>query len=387
MATIEQRLQILEQAVANSRITPQLPALISIQGDEFINIWSPSQGRLVRYPYANVIASGSIDPSNDIVPVFKQVPDVDFSSDIPTQIASYINNETDFTKTGSQVIFYFVTRKIVNPASASGFDFQREFYLFAKAKGTYGTTSGNTVLSTELVKQTPNIDEIGSIQEINLNATSPYDIQTVVNSATAFTPIPSATILFNILVDGTTNEYYLYQGPTTQDMGTGGYTSVSGDYIDLQTANSDPNPVIQETGWNANFLSTVQSISLNTWTAIDFTGGIESQNGGLTLLNGAGEIMPLTLGDSIQTDIAFEFNVTAQNDFVLVRLNVDGTIYGQMSMPMLRSPGTDETVRASFNIPVGAELASNNGVWEVFCNKALDIKNKYVCATRVHKAV
>lgn len=241
MATIEQRIQALEQAVENSRITPQLPQLISVQGDEQINIWSPAQGKLVRYPYADVIASGSVDPTNDIVPIFKQVPDVDFTLDVPTQIASYINNETDFDKTGSQVMFYFVTRKILNSASASGFDFQREFYLFAKPKGTYGATSGVTVLSTELVKQTPNIDKTGSIQEININATGPYDIQTVVNNATAFTPIPSATILFNISVGGG-NEYYLYQGPTNQDMGTGGYVSVLSDYVNLQTANADPNP-------------------------------------------------------------------------------------------------------------------------------------------------
>jgi len=387
MATIEQRIQALETAVANSRITPQLPQLLSIEGDEFINIWSPAQGRLVKYPYADVVASGGIDPSNDIIPLFKQVPNVNFTLDVPTQIASYINSETDFQKTGSQIIFYFATRKIINAESDSGFDFQREFYLLAKEKGTFGSTSGVTVLSQELVRQTPNIDATGSIQEININATSPYDIQTVVNGATAFTPIPSATILFNILVNGTTNEYYLYQGQTTQDMGTGGYVSVSGDYIDLQTASGDPVQLDITSAWEESFLSTIQSIESDTWTAVDFTGGITRRNGGLDLLDVDGTITPISANDVLQCDLGFVFSIPAPNDYILIRLNVNGVIYGQTNAPMLRTTGVEETIRISFNIPVQQDFVTNGGVWEVLCNKAIDIKNKYTAVTRTHKAI
>lgn len=242
MASIEQRIQALEQAVNNSRITPQLPQLTEISGNEYINVWSVNNQRLMRFPYSEVIASGSTDPTNDIVPDFVQVPNINFASDIPTQIAFYINNSDDFDKSGSQLIYYFVTRKILNSSKDSGFDFQREFYLFSKQKGTYGSTSGNTVSSNDLVKQTSNIDSSGAIQEINLNATSPYKIETVVNALASFNLNQNATVLFNVFVDGTTNEYYLYQGPTNADMGVGGYISVANDYINLQTVNSDPNP-------------------------------------------------------------------------------------------------------------------------------------------------
>jgi hypothetical protein len=284
-------------------------------------------------------------------------------------------------------MFYFGTRKILNPDADSGFDFQREFYLFAKAKGNYGSGSGVTVLPQELVKHTPNVDSTGSIQEININSTSPYDIETIVNNTTPFTPIPSATILINVLVNGTSNDYYLYQGQTTQDMGTGGYVSVSGDYIDLQTTSADPFPIVVTSAWCESFLSPIQSIEADTWTAVDFTGGVTRRNGGLDLLDVDGTITPINANDVLQCDLGFEFSIPAPNDYFLIRLNVNGVIYGQTTAPMLRTTGIEETIRISFNIPVQQDFVTNGGFWEVLCNKNIDIKNKYTAVTRTHKAI
>lgn len=140
-------------------------------------------------------------------------------------------------------------------------------------------------------------------------------------------------------------------------------------------------------GFNESFLATAQSIPATTWTKVGFTGGTTRQNGDLSLLDADGSITPVQADDVLQCDLGFQFNVTGVNDYILIRLNVNGTIYGGTTILMLRTIGTTETVRVSYSIPIQADFVTNGGDWEVYCNSAIDIENKYTSATRTHVAV
>ena len=107
-------------------------------------------------------------------------------------------------------------------------------------KGTYGKASGNTIISTDLVYQGRSLSNTANTQLIQIGATLPYNIEDVVNGSTAFTPTQGGNILIEVQVSGRGNEYWLYQGQTQQDLGSGGYVSTAGDYIDLATATPDP---------------------------------------------------------------------------------------------------------------------------------------------------
>lgn len=241
MASIEQRLQAVEAAINNSRITPELAELVNLLGNELITVWNPATKSQNRYPLSEVFGSGSVDPTNDILPLFEQVPNIDFSQNIEGQIKDYINNSPQFEKTGSQIKWYFVTRLEANSNSDTGFNTIREFYLFTKGKGTYGDGSGNTVLATDLFLQFKLKDNEGTTQTISLNASSPYDIETLVNSSTPVTLSQSAIIIFDINVAGQTeNDYYLYVGETGITVGSGESQTSATDFVLLNTATPDP---------------------------------------------------------------------------------------------------------------------------------------------------
>ena len=235
MASVEERLQILEQYVVNSKALNQMPIISTLSGNETVAVYSQSITSLAQYPLADILAGGTIDPTNDMIATFVNVPNPDFSLDIESQIATYINTGTLFTKTANQFVFYVVTRKRVNLTNASGWDFYRELYLLNRVKGDYGTASGNTVLSTDIVFYSRFLANDSNTQTIVVSSTLPYSIETVVNGSTAVTPTPSGNILIQVDIAGNPSEYWLYQGQTTQDLGSGGYVSSASDYIELET--------------------------------------------------------------------------------------------------------------------------------------------------------
>lgn len=241
MASIEQRLQAVEAAINNSRITPELAELVNVLGNELITVWNPTTKSQNRYPLSEVFGSGSVDPTNDILPLFEQVPNIDFNQNIEGQIKDYINNSPQFQKTGSQIKWYFVTRLESDSNSDTGFNTIREFYLFTKGKGTYGLNSGNLIASTDIFFQFKLKDNEGTTQTISLNASSPYDIENLVNNSTPVTLSQSATIIFDINVVGQTeNDYYLYVGESGITVGTGENQTSSTDFVLLNTATPDP---------------------------------------------------------------------------------------------------------------------------------------------------
>ncbi len=240
MASIEERIQIIEQYIANSRTLNQMPFVNSLSGNETLAIYSPAIKTLGQYAVADILAGGTIDPTNDVKLNYVNLPNPDFTQPIESQLASFINLSPSFDKLPNELILYVVTRKSIDVNTDSGWSFYREAYVLNVVKGTYGTASGNTILSTDLVYQSRGLSNVANTQLIQIGATLPYNIEDVVNGSTSFTPTQGGNILIEVQVSGRGNEYWLYQGQTQQDLGSGGYVSTGGDYIELATATPDP---------------------------------------------------------------------------------------------------------------------------------------------------
>ena len=330
MSSQEKRIQELETQVDKLYELFKLPAKASIVGNELISLYTPG-GNLARYPYADVIASGQIDPSNDIVQRFVNVPNIVFTSNIETQIASYINSSPDFTKTGSEIYYFVVTRIILNNTFDSGFQTIRDFYRLSLPKDTYGLTSGNTVLTENLLHEFRLLDQPENQQVINYSATSPYSIENIVNTGSVFTPIESASMLFVVDVDsGTSTDYYLYQGAINEDIGTGEYQIQVGETRYLNTAKPDPyNSVIQNEnarvlGWeyHQDGETTPATQTINTTPSqllIDGLGSstetsytpLEIRGNSLMWDDSNDEIVPITEGDSY--NLRLDLEITAKS--------------------------------------------------------------------------
>jgi len=372
MASIEQRLQAVEAAIDNSRITPELGELVNVLGNELITVWNPATASQNRYPLSEVFGSGSVDPTNDILPLFEQVDNIDFQQNIETQIATYINNSDQFTKTGSQIKWYFITRLETNVNQPSGFNTIREFYLFTRPKGNYGSGSGNTVVATDLFLQFKLKDNEGTTQTISLNATSPYDIETLVNNSTPVLLSQSATIIFDINVSGQAdNDYYLYIGESGITVGSGESQTSSTDFVFLNNASPDPidtssfitfdeaiNEINNAIG-NITYDTSLSDSSNNAVQNLVVTNKFNSEN--MELINASG--LDLTdqtvlqglnnkaiLVDTAAASKTIEFTDTLSDDFnILIYANTSAAVNtltllagGDVSNMTIRNVGTDE---------------------------------------------
>ena len=386
-SSFEQRLQRLERIIQNSENISQIPNLVTPVGNELALLWSKSLGQNVSYPLSDILASGAIDPSNDIDFVYVNLPNPDFNTDIESQIASFINNSPDFNKTGSQVYMFVATRLIIDENKDVGLNTQRDFYLLSLPKGTYGTTSGNTVLSQNIVYQGSLVDNNSTIQQIEITSLDPFTIENIVNTSRAFTPIGSATLIFKIDVDsGKRFDYYLYQGKTNEDMGTGGYTSLSTDYIYLNTASASPSrPITIPTGWESKFEATTQSLTSGD-NLITITGTSES-NGGLTLLDSNGKVLPTQLGDSVSVDFGCTIvTPVGTNEYCHLKFVVNSVVYRSITIPLLKGSGNDDFISLTGTLPVGADFFANGLEVYIDASVAFDIKDKYIKAERNHIA-
>ncbi len=379
MASIEQRLQAVETAVNNSRITPELAELVNVLGNELITVWNPATKSQNRYPLSEVFGSGSVDPTNDILPLFEQVPNIDFSQNIEGQIKDYVNNSPQFEKTGSQIKWYFVTRLEANSNSDTGFNTIREFYLFTKGKGTYGLSSGNFVASTDLFLQFKLKDNDGTTQTISLNASSPYDIETLVNGSTPVTLSQSATIIFDINVAGQTeNDYYLYRGETGITVGSGESQTSATDFVLLNTATPDPvdtssfitfDEAITEINnaiGNITYDSSLSDTSNNAVQNLVVTNKFNSEN--MELVNASNlDLTDQTILQSLNNKAILvdttaqakiiEFTDTLSDDFnIVIYANLSSSINdltlrkdSTITNMTIRNVGTDEVIIAGSN--------------------------------------
>ena len=254
MASLEQRLQAVEQAINNSRITPNLPNIANLQGDEIVPIWSPGAQDTVQYPLSSISGGSAI--SNDVIPIFKRIDGVDYSSStaINQQIANILNNSPSFTKGENQLLIIYAFR-ILSGESALRQTVTREYYFFTAQKGTYGNLA-TQVDASDIVyfvtdrddsreSQIYNLGEIGDTQAIQdaVNSTGPYD------------PSVAQLIVFRALRNGVIFDY-VYIGQQEDLIGVNEEQTIIGDYLNLNDVTPDPPPPSQEIDTELDISST-----------------------------------------------------------------------------------------------------------------------------------
>lgn len=174
----------------------------------------------------------------------------------------------------------------------------------------------------------------------------------------------------------------IYLGATAGD-GTGTTLRGAGDMI-----NDNFNELYGATGWQSRVDTTnTQTLTGATNNLISFAGTLE-ENGGLTLMNSLAKITPITLGDAIHVDFSFTAVTPAGQDHYLnILFIVGGFVYRSNTFTLLKGAGNDDNISVSYFLPVGALFLANGG--ELFINPdvSLDIKNRYVSVSRIHKAI
>lgn len=147
-------------------------------------------------------------------------------------------------------------------------------------------------------------------------------------------------------------------------------------------------PLEQLTGWQSK-VDTIntQNLKANTDNLISFT-GTDASNGGLTLMNRVGKIIPIKMGDALAVDFVFTFPSPAgTTDYLSVKLKVNGVVYRAQSFNILEPTGETNYVAVSFNLPVETDFYTYGAEFFVNPNVAITISNRYLQVTRVHKGV
>jgi len=140
------------------------------------------------------------------------------------------------------------------------------------------------------------------------------------------------------------------------------------------------------TGWQSRSDATPVTLGALTNNFIVITGTAESNNG-LTLMDANSRITPITLGDVITVDFAFTIETPAGTDnYIEVGLFVPTSgFYRNQTHILLKGSGNDDFVSVSWTLPVGADFLANGGDIVLVPNVAMDIKDLYISAVRVHK--
>jgi len=212
--TNQELYDLISEFIAKAKINPELPVLENLTGNETVPVWSDEIGKLTQYPITEILASGSVDPTNDVVPRYVFINGVDYESETPVnnQIADIVNSTMVIDKTANEFVIFYSLRIVANTQNSQFLvNIQREYYLFLGNKGVYGLneapiTSNNLFLISRINddqqnNQTFDLGEIGTQniwEYVNNNGT--YDI----NQNTQI-------VIFTALRNGV--EYqYLYTG-------------------------------------------------------------------------------------------------------------------------------------------------------------------------------
>jgi hypothetical protein len=143
-----------------------------------------------------------------------------------------------------------------------------------------------------------------------------------------------------------------------------------------------------KTGWES------KSDTTNT---IALTGGVNNlfsltatsqSNGGLIFLDNVSKIHPLRDGDAIVTDLAFTaITPSGTGNYIEVLFIVNSVVYGAQTIHLLKGSGNDDYIRVSFGFPVTNDFWINGGEFFIKPNVNLNIKDRYISVTRVHKGI
>jgi len=120
---------------------------------------------------------------------------------------------------------------------------------------------------------------------------------------------------------------------------------------------------------------------------VSFTGVLE-ENGGLTLMDSNCKITPIQQGDVLVLDFAFDCVAPIGSDnFLVISLKVDGVVYRNINMPIVKGAGLVDNFSVSWSLPIGASFLANGGEVYINPNTAITISNRYMVVSRTHKAV
>jgi hypothetical protein len=352
MATLEQRLQAVEQAIANSRITPNLPSLNTLVGDELLPVWSNSLQNTVQYPLANLIDGGGASAINDVIPVFKIIYGIDYESatSINSQIANIINADTAFAKTENQLLILYTVRITIGESIFIK-NLAREYYLFTGTKGNYG--SGATQISSQDIvyfvtdKDDSRENAIFDLGEIG--DTSP--IQDEVNTSGPYDPSVAQLIVFKAQRSGIEFDF-LYVGQTISEIGSNETQTTLDDFVNLNTATPDAPPegsvLDTELDINSNNAVTNSAITqaINNITSNGSARGTGiSSSFTVSAANGGTVFTLSSLNFEISSDEGYlannpsqKLNVTVENlnaNSTFVYYNKDGDLAQQTTYPTI----------------------------------------------------
>lgn len=386
-------------------LSPYDVQLLSItnQSDSTSNIYDLGEIGDVD-PIEDVVnTTGSYDVFNGVLNVFKTTRSgVEFDyiytgnatkiglGETPTLNSDYIdlNSVTPSTPapTASYYDTFFYKDSFAN--DLSNFTSNTPFNVAKTLDGTFYFISKATNIETFEYTRLFFLDA-----NVFVNLGSDPDIEDAAFLAWQIQPI-------NSLVNGQTYLFnrWMKKGGGTGNISQGVDSTQDIDYISLVKENEYPvgaeipdtlYAVEQETtptGYEQIFLAAGQSITASTDTIISFTGGNFSSDGGFSLFNSDGKIIPLQENDVITYDISFEFSTPSTQGNYDVWIDVNGTRYRSVTKQMLKSNGVIDYFSASFILPIGSDFFTNGGNIYINSSQAITISNKYCISSRVHKA-
>lgn len=137
------------------------------------------------------------------------------------------------------------------------------------------------------------------------------------------------------------------------------------------------------TGWESKYEATTQSLT-KTNNLITITGTSET-NGGLTLLDSNGKVVPINLNDVLSIDFGCTvITPTASDNYIHLKFVVNSVVYRAVTIPLLKGSGNDDAVSLSASMPVGSDFNTNGMEVYIEPNTDLDIKDKYISVNRTH---
>jgi hypothetical protein len=147
-------------------------------------------------------------------------------------------------------------------------------------------------------------------------------------------------------------------------------------------------PIEKLTGWQSKTDTiNTQNLTADTDNLIAFT-GVDAYNVFNNLIDSVGKITPISLNDALNIDFVFSFvSPVGGNDFLSVKLKVNGVVYRAQSFRILEPTGETNYISVSFSLAVMQAFKDFGGELFVKPSTAITIENRYLQVARIHKGI
>lgn len=147
-------------------------------------------------------------------------------------------------------------------------------------------------------------------------------------------------------------------------------------------------PIDNLTGWQSKTDTiNTQILTADVDNLISFS-GVDANNGLIGLMDSGAKITPLNLNDNISVDFVCSFDSpVGTNDFVKIKLIVNGQIYRGQSFNILEPTGETNYISVAFNLSVMEDFFNFGGEIYVNPSNGITIENRYIQVSRTHKGV